>query len=242
LKILVENVQKTYGKRQVVRQVSLAVSQGEIVGLLGPNGAGKTTTFYMATGLEKPDQGRICLDQIDITDVPMHQRARLGIGYLAQEASIFRHLSVRDNLLLVMQQTNVPAAEYENRVQHLLKEFRLEKVADTLGIQVSGGERRRTELARALAAGAEGPRFLFLDEPFAGVDPIAVAEIQDLVLHLRDCNMGILITDHNVRETLQIIDRAYIMSEGRILASGTAEDLYQNPLVRQYYLGEDFKP
>jgi lipopolysaccharide export system ATP-binding protein len=242
LKILIENVQKTYGKRQVVRQVSLAVSQGEIVGLLGPNGAGKTTTFYMATGLEKPDQGRICLDQIDITDVPMHQRARLGIGYLAQEASIFRHLSVRDNLLLVMQQTNVPAAEYENRVQHLLKEFRLEKVADTLGIQVSGGERRRTELARALAAGAEGPRFLFLDEPFAGVDPIAVAEIQDLVLHLRDCNMGILITDHNVRETLQIIDRAYIMSEGRILASGTAEDLYQNPLVRQYYLGEDFKP
>ena len=242
MKILIENVQKTYGKRQVVRQVSLAVSQGEIVGLLGPNGAGKTTTFYMATGLEKPDQGRICLDQIDITDVPMHQRARLGIGYLAQEASIFRHLSVRDNLLLVMQQTNVPAAEYENRVQHLLKEFRLEKVADTLGIQVSGGERRRTELARALAAGAEGPRFLFLDEPFAGVDPIAVAEIQDLVLHLRDCNMGILITDHNVRETLQIIDRAYIMSEGRILASGTAEDLYQNPLVRQYYLGEDFKP
>ncbi len=241
MKICVENVQKTYGKRQVVRQVSLSVAQGEVVGLLGPNGAGKTTTFYMATGLETPDQGRICLDDIDITDLPMHQRARLGIGYLAQEPSIFRNLSVQDNLLLVMQQTNVPPAEYGTRLHTLLKDFRLESVAHTLGIQVSGGERRRTELARALASGADGPRFLFLDEPFAGVDPIAVAEIQTLVAQLRDRNMGILITDHNVRETLQIIDRAYIMSEGRILASGTAEDLYQNPLVRQHYLGEDFR-
>ena len=211
------------------------------MGLLGPNGAGKTTTFYIATGLEKPDAGRVCLDRIDITDLPMDQRARLGIGYLAQEASIFRNLSIRDNVMLVMQQTSVPPEEYEQRLQVLLKEFRLEKVANTLGIQVSGGERRRTELARALASGADGPKFLFLDEPFAGVDPIAVKEIQAMVAQLRDRDIGILVTDHNVRETLQIIDRAYIMSEGRILASGTAEDLYGNPLVRQHYLGEDFK-
>jgi lipopolysaccharide export system ATP-binding protein len=196
----------------------------------------------MATGLEKPDAGRVCLDRIDITDLPMHQRARLGVGYLAQEASIFRNLSVQDNLLLVMQQTNVPLKEQPERLHSLLKDFRLEKVATTLGIQVSGGERRRTELARALAAGSDGPRFLLLDEPFAGVDPIAVSEIQALVGRLRDRDMGILITDHNVRETLQITDRAYIMSEGRILASGTAKDLYENPLVRQHYLGEDFKP
>lgn len=241
MKIVLENIQKLYGKRQVVHQVSLAVEQGEVVGLLGPNGAGKTTTFYIATGLEKPNSGRVCLDQIDITDLPMNQRARLGIGYLAQEASIFRHLSVKDNLLLVMQQTNVPPEEYSDRVHTLLKEFRLEKVANTLGVQVSGGERRRTEIARALAAGADGPKFLFLDEPFAGVDPIAVSEIQVFIAELRDRNMGILITDHNVRETLQIIDRAYIMSEGRILASGKAEDLYSNPLVRQHYLGDDFK-
>ena len=241
MKIVVENVQKTYGKRQVVHQVSLSVEQGEVVGLLGPNGAGKTTTFYMATGLEKPDAGRVCLDQIDITDLPMHQRARLGIGYLAQEASIFRNLSVRDNLLLVMEQTSVPPGEYDDRLHTLLKEFRLETVANTLGNLVSGGERRRTELARALAAGEDGPRFLFLDEPFAGVDPIAVAEIQTMVAQLRERDIGILITDHNVRETLQIIDRAYIMSEGRILASGTAAALYSNPLVRQHYLGEDFK-
>ena len=241
MKIALENIQKIYGKRQVVHQVSLAVEQGEVVGLLGPNGAGKTTTFYIATGLEKPDGGRVCLDRIDITSLPMHQRARLGIGYLAQEASIFRHLSVKDNLLLVMEQTDVPPGEYDTRLQNLLKEFRLETVASTLGVQVSGGERRRTELARALASGVDGPKFLLLDEPFAGVDPIAVSEVQTLVMRLRDRDMGILITDHNVRETLQIIDRAYIMSEGRILASGTAEELYSNPLVRQHYLGEDFK-
>jgi lipopolysaccharide export system ATP-binding protein len=240
LKIILDNVQKTYGKRQVVNRVSLSVAQGEIVGLLGPNGAGKTTTFYMATGLERPDQGRVCLDQIDITDLPMHQRARLGIGYLAQEASIFRNLSVADNLLLVMEQTRVPPGSYDRRLRELLKEFRLEKVAHTLGMQVSGGERRRTELARSLAAGPDGPKFLFLDEPFAGVDPIAVAEIQEIVAQLRDRDMGILITDHNVRETLRIIDRAYIMSDGQILASGKAEDLYQNPLVREHYLGKDF--
>jgi lipopolysaccharide export system ATP-binding protein len=240
LKIVLDNVQKTYGKRQVVNRVSLSVAQGEIVGLLGPNGAGKTTTFYMATGLERPDTGKVCLDQIDITDLPMHQRARLGIGYLAQEPSIFRNLSVADNILLVMQQTRVPPEEYGDRLSDLLKEFRLEKVANTLGIQVSGGERRRTELARSLASGSEGPSFLFLDEPFAGVDPIAVTEIQEIVSKLRDRDMGILITDHNVRETLRIIDRAYIMSDGQILASGNADDLSSNPLVREHYLGKDF--
>ena len=240
-KLVLENVHKTYGKRTVVQGVNLSVSQGEIVGLLGPNGAGKTTTFYMATGLVKPDIGKVSLDEENITGVPMYQRARQGIGYLAQEASIFRNLSVRDNLRLVMEQTGVPFHERDERLDSLLKEFRLEQVAGSLGIQVSGGERRRTELARALAAGLQGPDFLFLDEPFAGVDPIAVSEIQTIVAELRDRNMGILITDHNVRETLQIIDRAYIMSDGQILASGSAADLSDNPLVRQYYLGEDFR-
>jgi lipopolysaccharide export system ATP-binding protein len=241
LKLVLENVQKTYGKRTVVKGVNLSVSQGEIVGLLGPNGAGKTTTFYMATGLVKPDVGKVFLGEQDITSLPMYKRARLGIGYLAQEASIFRNLSVRDNLKLVMEQTGVPFHEREGRLHRLLKEFRLEQVQHSLGIQVSGGERRRTELARALASGAQGPNFVFLDEPFAGVDPIAVAEIQTIVAELRDRNMGVLITDHNVRETLQIIDRAYIMSDGQILASGSASDLSDNPLVRQYYLGEDFR-
>ncbi len=240
-KLVLENVQKTYGKRAVVKGVNLSVAQGEIVGLLGPNGAGKTTTFYMATGLVKPDIGKVTLAEEDITALPMYKRARLGIGYLAQEASIFRNLSVRDNLKLVMEQTGVPYHERDERLYQLLKEFRLEKVQNSLGIQVSGGERRRTELARALASGMQGPDFLFLDEPFAGVDPIAVSEIQSIVADLRDRNMGILITDHNVRETLQIIDRAYIMSEGQILASGNAGDLSDNPLVREYYLGESFK-
>ncbi|MEM6867007.1 MAG: LPS export ABC transporter ATP-binding protein [Cyanobacteria bacterium P01_C01_bin.121] len=241
MKLTLDNVQKTYGKRTVVKGVSLSVAQGEIVGLLGPNGAGKTTTFYMATGLVQPDGGKVSLNERDLTGLPMYKRARLGIGYLAQEASIFRNLSVRDNLRLVMEQTRVPFHERDDRLNTLLKEFRLEKVADSLGIQVSGGERRRTELARALAAGVQGPKFLFLDEPFAGVDPIAVSEIQTIVAELRDRNMGVLITDHNVRETLEIIDRAYIMSEGQILASGNADDLSDNPLVRQYYLGDDFK-
>ncbi len=240
-KLVLENVQKTYGKRTVVKGVNLSVAQGEIVGLLGPNGAGKTTTFYMATGLIKPDVGKVLLNEQDITGLPMYKRARLGIGYLAQEASIFRNLTVRDNLRLVMEQTGVPYYEREARLHGLLKEFRLEKVQNSLGIQVSGGERRRTELARALAAGKQGPDFVFLDEPFAGVDPIAVSEIQTIVAELRDRNMGVLITDHNVRETLKIIDRAYIMSEGQILASGNAHDLSDNPLVRQYYLGESFQ-
>ena len=241
MKILLENIHKSYGKRSIVNRVSLSVAQGEVVGLLGPNGAGKTTTFYIATGLERPNQGKVWLDDRDITALPIHKRARLGIGYLAQEASIFRQLSVAENILLVMEQTNVPRREWDGRLHTLLREFRLESVAKTKGIQVSGGERRRTELARALAAGREGPKFLLLDEPFAGVDPIAVAEIQAMIEKLRDRQIGILITDHNVRETLAITDRAYIMREGQILAYGNAEELYSNPLVRQYYLGSNFQ-
>lgn len=241
MKIVLQNIHKSYGKRQVVNRVNLSVRRGEVVGLLGPNGAGKTTTFYIATGLERPDSGTVWLDDRDVTNLPMHQRAKLGLGYLAQEASIFRHLSVQENILLVLQQTQVPQWQRQARLEALLREFRLEKVARTKGIQVSGGERRRTELARALAAGQEGPNFLFLDEPFAGVDPIAVAEIQEIVQKLRDKQLGILITDHNVRETLAITDRAYIMRDGQILASGSADELYNNPLVKQYYLGENFQ-
>lgn len=241
MKIVLENIHKSYGKRLIVNRVNLSVSQGEIVGLLGPNGAGKTTTFYIATGLEKPDRGTVWLNETDITALSMDKRAHLGIGYLAQEASIFRHLSVRDNILLVLEQTGVPKREWRSRMDSLMQEFRLEKVGNTLGNQVSGGERRRTELARALAAGVEGPKFLLLDEPFAGVDPIAVSEIQKIIAKLRDREMGILITDHNVRETLAITDRAYIMRDGQILANGSAEELYNNPLVRQYYLGDDFQ-
>ncbi|MBE9098960.1 LPS export ABC transporter ATP-binding protein [Vacuolonema iberomarrocanum] len=241
MRILLENIHKSYGKRPVVNRVNLSVSQGEIVGLLGPNGAGKTTTFYIVTGVEKPDQGQVWLNDRNITTLPMPERSRLGIGYLAQEPSIFRHLSVRDNILLVLEQSNVPKTERSDRLHHLLKEFHLEKVADTSGSLVSGGERRRTELARALASGANGPQFLLLDEPFAGIDPIAVAEIQSIIAQLRDRQMGILITDHNVRETLAVTDRSYIMRDGRILASGSTDELYENPLVRQYYLGEAFQ-
>ncbi|BAU15021.1 sulfate-transporting atpase [Leptolyngbya sp. NIES-3755] len=242
MRIVLENIHKSFGDRQIVNRVSLSVSQGEVVGLLGPNGAGKTTTFYIATGLEKPDSGKVLLNDKDVTHLPINKRAHLGIGYLAQEASIFRYLTVRDNIRLVLEQTKVPRWQWNDRLNSLLKEFRLEKVASSLGIQVSGGERRRTELARALATGVDGPKFLFLDEPFAGVDPIAVAEIQSIIAQLRDRHMGILITDHNVRETLAIIDRAYIMRDGQILASGSAQELYNNPLVRQYYLGDNFQP
>jgi lipopolysaccharide export system ATP-binding protein len=241
VKIVLENIHKSYGKRLVVNRVNLSVAQGEIVGLLGPNGAGKTTTFYIATGLEKPDRGTVWLDRQDITTMPMHQRARLGIGYLAQEASIFRHLTVVENILLVLEQTGVPRREWGRRIDSLINEFRLQKVAHTIGKRVSGGERRRTEIARALAAGIEGPKFLLLDEPFAGVDPIAVAEIQKTIAQQRDRDLGILITDHTVRETLAIVDRAYIMRDGEILAAGNAEELYSNPLVRQYYLGDEFQ-
>ena len=241
MRIVLENIHKSYGARSVVNRVSLSVAQGEVVGLLGPNGAGKTTTFYIATGLEKPDSGKVWLDDREVTALPINQRATLGIGYLAQEPSIFRYLTVQENILLVLEQTKVPRWQWNDRLRGLLKEFRLEKVASTLGVQVSGGERRRTELARALASGSNGPKFLLLDEPFAGVDPIAVAEIQDIVAQLRDRQIGILITDHNVRETLAITDRAYIMRDGQILASGNAEELYANPLVRQYYLGDNFQ-
>jgi lipopolysaccharide export system ATP-binding protein len=239
--IILENVHKSYGKRAVVNRVNIQFSQGEIVGLLGPNGAGKTTTFYIATGLIKPNEGRVWLEQKEITKLTINQRAHLGIGYLTQQASIFRNLSVRDNILLVLEETNIPNRERPVRLEKLLQEFRLEKIAATKGSQISGGERRRTELARALAAGKEGPKFLLLDEPFAGVDPIAVAEIQTMVAQLKDRNIGILITDHNVRETLAITDRAYIMRDGEILASGTSEELYNDSLVRQYYLGDNFK-
>ncbi|WP_088242774.1 LPS export ABC transporter ATP-binding protein [Calothrix rhizosoleniae] len=237
MKIFLENIHKSYGKRVIVNRVNLSIAQGEIVGLLGPNGAGKTTTFYIATGLEKPDRGNVWFNDQDVTSLPMHKRAQMGIGYLAQEASVFRQLSVRNNILLVFEQTQVPRWKWSGKLNNLLQEFRLEKVGNNKGIQLSGGERRRTELARALAA---DPKFLFLDEPFAGVDPIAVAEIQQIVKQLCDRGIGILITDHNVRETLAITDRAYIMRDGQILASGNAEELYNNPLVRQYYLGENF--
>jgi lipopolysaccharide export system ATP-binding protein len=241
LNILLQDVCKSYRQRSVVNHVTVTVNRGEIVGLLGPNGAGKTTTFYIATGLEKPDQGKVLLDDRDITHLPLHRRAKLGLSYLAQEPSIFRNLSVQDNLLLAMEQTGVPRTLWAKRLQFLMKEFNLHKVSGTLGMAVSGGERRRTELARALAAGTEGPQFLLLDEPFAGVDPISVADIQEIVSRLRDRNIGILITDHNVRETLAITDRAYIMREGRVLTTGTPDELYNDPLVRQYYLGNQFQ-
>jgi lipopolysaccharide export system ATP-binding protein len=241
LKILLQDVCKFYRQQAVVNHVTLTVGRGEIVGLLGPNGAGKTTTFYIATGLEKPDQGKIWLEGQEITQLPMHRRAKLGISYLPQEPSIFRHLSVKENLLMAMEQTQVPRYLWPKRLNFLLKEFNLQKVSSTLGLSVSGGERRRTELARALAAGVEGPQFLLLDEPFAGVDPISVSDIQKTISRLRDRNIGILITDHNVRETLAITDRAYIMREGRILTSGTPDELYNDPLVRQYYLGSQFQ-
>ncbi|HAC62321.1 MAG TPA: LPS export ABC transporter ATP-binding protein [Cyanothece sp. UBA12306] len=239
--LVLDNIHKSYGKRFVVNRVNLRVAPGEIVGLLGPNGAGKTTTFYIATGLIKPNSGKVWLHQKDVTTLPLNKRARLGIGYMTQQASIFRHLSVQENIKLALEQTEVPFRERGNRLYQLLKEFRLEKICNTQGSQVSGGERRRTELARALAVGLQGPQFLLLDEPFAGVDPIAVSEIQTLIAQLRDREMGILITDHNVRETLAITNRAYIMRDGEILASGSAEELYSNDLVRQYYLGENFQ-
>jgi lipopolysaccharide export system ATP-binding protein len=241
MKLLLENVHKFYGQRCIVNRVNIKVFQGEIVGLLGPNGAGKTTTFYITTGLVKPNEGNVYLDDQNITSLQLNQRAKLGIGYLTQQASIFRNLTVKENIQLVLEQTNFSARFRKMRLDQLIAEFRLEKVVDTKGSQVSGGERRRTELARALAVGKQGPKFLLLDEPFAGVDPIAVSEIQKIIADLKNKDMGILITDHNVRETLAITSRSYIMREGQILASGTAEELYNNPLVRQYYLGDNFQ-
>ncbi|ELS01398.1 ABC-type (unclassified) transport system, ATPase component [Xenococcus sp. PCC 7305] len=241
MSLILDNIHKSYGKKNIVSRVNIRVLPGEIVGLLGPNGAGKTTTFYIATGLVKPNQGQVLFNGKDITSVPLHERARMGVGYLTQQASIFRNLTVRENIQLVLEQTKIPRPVRPIRLNQLLQEFRLEKAANTLGYQVSGGERRRTELARALAVGMDGPKFLLLDEPFAGVDPIAVAEIQEMIARLRDRQIGILITDHNVRETLAITNRSYIMRDGQILASGTSEELYDNSLVRQYYLGDRFR-
>jgi lipopolysaccharide export system ATP-binding protein len=233
-----ENIYKKYKQRMVVKDVSVQVEQGEIVGLLGPNGAGKTTTFYMIVGLIKPYDGKVLLDNTDITTMPMYKRAKLGIGYLAQEASVFRKLSVEDNLKAVLEFTRFSKKEQKERLESLLDEFGLQHIRKSKGITLSGGERRRTEIARALAV---DPKFILLDEPFAGVDPIAVEDIQTIVSKLKDKNIGILITDHNVHETLSITDRAYLLFEGSILKAGTAEDLANDEHVRKVYLGENFE-
>jgi lipopolysaccharide export system ATP-binding protein len=233
-----ENLVKIYKKRTVVNEVSVKVEQGEIVGLLGPNGAGKTTSFYMIVGLIKPNDGRIYLDKEDITHLPMYRRAKKGIGYLAQEASVFRKLTVEENLKAVLEMTKFSKKEQKDRMEALLEEFSLTHVRKNLGIVLSGGERRRTEIARALAV---DPKFVLLDEPFAGVDPIAVEEIQTIVARLKDKNIGILITDHNVSETLSITDRAYLMFEGKLLKEGTAEELANDEQVRRVYLGRNFE-
>jgi lipopolysaccharide export system ATP-binding protein len=238
MKLHTENLVKRYRNRAVVDKVSIEVEEGEIVGLLGPNGAGKTTSFYMIVGLIKDDEGNIYLDGKDITGLPVYKRARLGIGYLAQEASVFRKLSVEDNLNAVLEMSGFPKEEQEERRESLLSEFGLQKIRKSLGIQLSGGERRRTEIARALAL---KPNFILLDEPFAGVDPIAVEDIQGIVSHLKDRNIGILITDHNVHETLSITDRAYLLFEGKILKSGTSEQLAEDEQVRKLYLGKNFE-
>ena len=233
-----EGLVKRYRKRSVVKAVELTVRQGEIVGLLGPNGAGKTTTFYMIVGMIRPDGGRVHLGDEDITDMPMYERARRGIGYLAQEASIFSHLSVEDNLMAVLEYQDLDRQERKDRVEELIAEFGLEKVRQSKGYTLSGGERRRTEIARALAT---RPRFFLLDEPFAGVDPIAVEDIQTIVAGLKKRGIGVLITDHNVHETLAITDRAYLLYEGKILKQGSAEALVADPEVRRRYLGEKFR-
>lgn len=229
---------KRYRARTVVKRVSIEVEQGEIVGLLGPNGAGKTTTFYMIVGLISPNEGKIFIDDLDITKEPVYKRARLGIGYLSQEASVFRKLSVEDNLMAVLEMSKLSRDEQKARMEELLKEFGLEKIRKSLGIQLSGGERRRTEIARALAL---SPMFILLDEPFAGVDPIAVEDIQRIVKSLKTKNIGILITDHNVHETLSITDRAYLLFEGNILKSGTSDELAEDEQVRRVYLGKNFE-
>ena len=232
-----DNLVKKYRQRTVVNHVSIDVHQGEIVGLLGPNGAGKTTTFYMTTGLVTPNEGRVFLNDVDITTLPVYRRAQLGIGYLPQEASVFRTLSVEDNIRTVLEMTNLTPAEQHDRLEQLISEFHLQKVRKNLGNRLSGGERRRTEIARGLAI---NPRFIMLDEPFAGVDPIAVEDIQSIVYSLKSKNIGILITDHNAPETLSITDRAYLLFEGKILFQGTSEELAENPTVRDKYLGHNF--
>ncbi|MBA3582618.1 MAG: LPS export ABC transporter ATP-binding protein [Gammaproteobacteria bacterium] len=236
--LVAEHLAKHYGKRTVVSDASFILRSGEIVGLLGPNGAGKTTSFYMIVGLIAADAGRILLDGKDITSKPMHKRARLGVGYLPQEASVFRKLSVADNILAILETLPMSRLEREQRLDELLEDFQVSHLRDTLGISLSGGERRRVEIARALAA---NPRFILLDEPFAGVDPISVIEIQKIIRQLKARGIGVLITDHNVRETLGICERSYILNAGKVIAEGTLEVLLNNPEVKQVYLGENFR-
>ena len=237
MRLWTDNLVKFYGKRKVVDNASIEVSRGEIVGLLGPNGAGKTTTFYMVVGFIKPTEGNVYVDQTEITDLPMYKRARLGIGYLPQEPSVFRKLTVENNLRAVLELSDLKPAQQKEKLESLISEFGLEKVRNNIGDSLSGGERRRTEIARALAT---DPKFILLDEPFAGIDPIAVEDIQHIVATLKNKNIGILITDHNVQETLSITDRAYLMFEGRILKAGTAEELAEDQMVRKVYLGQNF--
>jgi lipopolysaccharide export system ATP-binding protein len=238
MKLEAKNLIKYYGKKRVVQGVSLNVRQGEIVGLLGPNGAGKTTTFYMVVGFIRPSDGEVFLDGRPLSGLPMYKRARLGIGYLPQEASVFRKMSVEDNLKTVLEMTSLSKMEQKEKLESLIEEFSLEKVRKSRGDTLSGGERRRTEIARALAT---DPNFILLDEPFAGIDPIAVEDIQEIVSQLKRRNIGILITDHNVQETLSITDRAYLMFEGNILKAGTSEELAADELVRRVYLGQNFE-
>ncbi|MCF8408200.1 MAG: LPS export ABC transporter ATP-binding protein [Crocinitomicaceae bacterium] len=238
MKLHTHEISKTYRGRQVVKTVSIEVNQGEIVGLLGPNGAGKTTSFYMIVGLVSPEVGKVFLDDIDITKMPMYKRAQLGIGYLPQEVSVFRKLSVEDNIMAILEMTDLNKSQRKEKLEKLLEEFSLTHVRKNLGNRLSGGEKRRTEIARALAT---DPKFVLLDEPFAGVDPIAVEDIQSIVAELRNRNIGILITDHNVQETLSITDRAYLLFEGSILKAGTAEELASDEQVRKVYLGQNFE-
>jgi len=239
MELRTDKVVKKYKHRTVVKEACVSVSQGEIVGLLGPNGAGKTTTFYMIVGIIKPNSGRVYYNDKDITDLPMYRRAQMGVGYLAQEASVFRQMSVADNIMSVLEfRKDLDRQQRKDKMESLLNEFGLQKIRNSKGIQLSGGERRRTEIARALA---NDPKFLLLDEPFAGVDPIAVQDIQDIVAHLKEKNIGILITDHNVNETLRITDRAYLLYEGSVLHHGTPEEMANDPDVREKYLGRDFE-
>ncbi len=238
MKLWTKDLVKIYGKREVVKSVSINVEQGEIVGLLGPNGAGKTTTFYMTVGFIQPNAGAVYLDDEEITALPMYKRAQRGIGYLPQEASVFRKLSVEDNILAVLEMTKLNTTEQKEKLESLIDEFGLEKVRKNMGDSLSGGERRRTEIARALAT---SPKFILLDEPFAGIDPIAVEDIQQIVEKLKEKNIGILITDHNVQETLSITERAYLMFEGNILKQGTAQELADDEIVRRVYLGKNFE-
>ena len=236
--IVAQGLCKSYKKSKVVKDVSLEVKKGEIVGLLGPNGAGKTTTFYMITGIVKPEKGQVFINEVEITDYPMYKRADMGIGYLAQEPSIFRNLSVEDNILAILEMKGLPKEEQIKKMRELLEEFKLTHVAKSMGYSLSGGERRRVEIARTIA---NDPDFILLDEPFAGVDPIAVEDIQQIIRYLKERGLGILITDHSVRETLSITEKAYIMANGKVLISGTPEEIASNPMAKKVYLGENFK-